>query len=135
MTKVYMEVSQDRFELPVTVADSVAELARITGTSANTISATISRAAAEGVPCKYVVVEIDDTDDDDTAITAKRAKTGGDTKDSLDRIAQNILGRKQGRPRSTDYFRRFRPIPECEDIARAHGLSYGHAEVRGLFSL
>lgn len=56
---VYMEVTKDKFELPVAVADTIAELARITGTRANTISSSMSHARENGWKSKYIEVEID----------------------------------------------------------------------------
>jgi len=40
---VYMAVTADKYELPICVADTVVELARMCGTSENTISSQISR--------------------------------------------------------------------------------------------
>ena len=37
MVKVYMQVSQDRFQLPLAVASSAQELSKITGKSKDTI--------------------------------------------------------------------------------------------------
>ena len=39
--KIYMKVTRDRFEFPVAIADSAAELARITGANVNTIRSSI----------------------------------------------------------------------------------------------
>lgn len=42
MNCVYMEVTKDKYELPVAIADTISELSQITGASNNTISSTIS---------------------------------------------------------------------------------------------
>ena len=41
---VFMKVTRDRYELPIAIADSVQELARITGSNENTISSALSHA-------------------------------------------------------------------------------------------
>lgn len=56
---VYMEVTKDELELPVAVADTIAELARMTGTRANNISSSMSHARKNGWQCPYIEVEID----------------------------------------------------------------------------
>lgn len=56
---VYMEVTKDKYELPVAIADSVAELARMIGQSRNTISSAISHAKKKGYNSHYVKVVID----------------------------------------------------------------------------
>lgn len=57
---VYMEVSKDIYELPVAIADTVAELARIRNVSANTISSMIYHCRKKGHWCRYVRVNIED---------------------------------------------------------------------------
>lgn len=59
---VWMEVTRDRYELPVAVADSAAELAEITGKRKNTISSNISKQKQRNGkrPCQYVKVYIGD---------------------------------------------------------------------------
>ena len=39
---IYIEVTRDKYELPVRVADSVSELARMSGCTTNNISSAIS---------------------------------------------------------------------------------------------
>lgn len=60
--KLYMEVTTDKYELPLAVAPTIRELARITGTNANNISACITRARKRGWKSKYIVVEIEGGD-------------------------------------------------------------------------
>lgn len=40
---IYMEITQDKYSLPVRVCDSVSELARLTGLTPNNISSQISK--------------------------------------------------------------------------------------------
>ena len=64
--KVYMEVSQDGLELPVAMADSMAELAKMTGTSAALVRSSVSK-MRRGVhkTNRFVEVEIDEREDAD----------------------------------------------------------------------
>lgn len=39
---IYMQVTNDQYELPLVVADSIGELARMTGHSKNTVASAIS---------------------------------------------------------------------------------------------
>lgn len=57
---VYMEISKDKYELPVAIADTTKELAKIRNVSANTISSMICHCREKGHWCRYVRVEIDD---------------------------------------------------------------------------
>lgn len=50
---LYIAVSLDEYELPIAVADTVPELARMMGTSANTINSSLSHKAR-----RYRKVEI-----------------------------------------------------------------------------
>ena len=38
---IWMKVTKDKYELPIAIADSVGELARVVGTTANCISSSI----------------------------------------------------------------------------------------------
>lgn len=60
MKYLWMKVSMDKYELPLIVCDSVAELARRTGSTQNNIYSTISKAKSRGTRCKYVKVAIDE---------------------------------------------------------------------------
>ena len=55
-----MMITLDEYELPVAVADSVVELARMVGTKPNNISSSIIHQAKRGYRCKYVKVELID---------------------------------------------------------------------------
>lgn len=56
--KVYMEISPDRLELPVAVADSPAELAKMSGTSADVVRSCISK-QRRGIYRKSRFIEIE----------------------------------------------------------------------------
>lgn len=55
---LYMKVTRDEFELPVAVADSVAELAKMLGIKPNTVSRSLSRQKCHGRKSCYRKVEI-----------------------------------------------------------------------------
>lgn len=60
---VYMEVTLDEYELPVAIADSVIELAKMRNTTANTIKSTMSHVkngTSNVKRSKYVKVHIDE---------------------------------------------------------------------------
>ena len=63
-TVLYMKVTRDKYELPLAIADSPSELARILGLrNANKISSAISHAIREGRKTIYVKVVIDEEAD------------------------------------------------------------------------
>lgn len=58
---IWMEVTQDKYELPVAVAASAAELARIRGVKQNTVVSAAWRARlGKYKRSKYVSVEVED---------------------------------------------------------------------------
>lgn len=57
---VYMKITKDEFELPVAVADSPKELAKIVGTKPNYILSSISHAKKDGYRSAYVKVILED---------------------------------------------------------------------------
>lgn len=58
--KLYLEVEQNDFALPVRVADSAAELARLSGASVGTVRSTVCRAAkGEYIHPRFISVEVD----------------------------------------------------------------------------
>jgi len=61
---VYIEVTKDKYELPVVVADSVNELARLCDTSVNNIYSRISHEEAGRYKSKYKKVYIDDEEEE-----------------------------------------------------------------------
>lgn len=71
MRRVYMEVTPDRYELPVAVADSIYELAQLRCVGATAIKrAAYKRGAYSKKTCtgksKYIVVTIEIDDDDES---------------------------------------------------------------------
>jgi hypothetical protein len=57
---LYMNVTKDELELPLAVADTVAELAKMVGVRENSIFGAMGRAKKSGCKCAYVRVEIDE---------------------------------------------------------------------------
>ena len=62
--KVWMEVTKDRYELPVAVADSIKELARIVGVSRDNIKSSASKRRRGLLKrSRFVSVEIEDEEE------------------------------------------------------------------------
>lgn len=57
---VWMYVTKDKYELPIYVADSAKELAKLVGTRSDLIHSAIWHAKQRNGRCKYVKVNIDD---------------------------------------------------------------------------
>lgn len=57
---VWLYVTNDKYELPLAVADSLSILARKLGVSTNTIHSAMSHCRKKGYKCRYVKVVIDD---------------------------------------------------------------------------
>lgn len=57
---IVMLVTTDKYELPLIVADSIAELAREIGRTPTDLYSAMSRARKRGGRCKYVRVEVED---------------------------------------------------------------------------
>lgn len=62
---IYMLVTKDKYELPLVVADSVAELAKKLSVSPNVIYSIMSHAKKKGRKCRYVKVEYEDESKED----------------------------------------------------------------------
>lgn len=60
MSEIWMEVTKDALSLPVAVAATVYELAKIRGTTPNSIRSAICHDRKSGRFPKYVRVEVDD---------------------------------------------------------------------------
>lgn len=60
--RLYLYVSKDKYELPMIVADSAGELAKMLGVKINTIYCGISNERAGRWKSRYKVVEVDDAD-------------------------------------------------------------------------
>lgn len=58
MTTVYMMISHDEYELPLAVADTIRELARMLGKNPNTISSIMRHARKKGHWCRYIKVDV-----------------------------------------------------------------------------
>lgn len=56
---LYMEVTRDKYELPVAVADSPAELSKMVGTKATTISQQICIKKSENKWCKFLKISME----------------------------------------------------------------------------
>ena len=59
MQVVYMKVTKDKYELPVAIADSIVELAKILGVKKEHIYDSMSHAKRRGHRSPYVKVEIE----------------------------------------------------------------------------
>lgn len=57
---VYMKVTNDKYEFPIAVADSLAELARILDIPKNNISSAMSHAKRKKQRCQYIKVLCED---------------------------------------------------------------------------
>lgn len=57
---LYMKVTNDKYQLPVAVTDTVKELAEILGTTQNVINSSLSRQKAGKGTGTYYRVEVDD---------------------------------------------------------------------------
>ena len=61
---LYMEVTSDKYELPVAIAESPRELARMTNTKSNIIRSAICHGKESGrMRSKYVKLEVEDDND------------------------------------------------------------------------
>ena len=60
MAYVYMKITKDRYELPLAVADTGEELARICGTSINNVYNAIRKARINNYKCQYIRVNIEE---------------------------------------------------------------------------
>ena len=57
---IWLKVTNDKYELPVAVADSASELAQLLGIKKNNIFSAISHAQKQGYKCQYRKVVIKD---------------------------------------------------------------------------
>lgn len=77
MTKLYIAVSIDEFELPYAVADSLGELAEMTGSTKNIIASSISHGKKDKNYRRYQRVIIED--DEDLMMAAEGENDGSNT--------------------------------------------------------
>ncbi len=61
---IWMKVSDDKYELPVMIADTQLELANMLGISPNTIASSMSHNRARGVYTPYRRIEIEEGDEE-----------------------------------------------------------------------
>lgn len=59
---IYMKVTNDKYQLPVAVTDTIKELAELFNTTSNVISASISRQRSGKGKGTYYRVEVDDNE-------------------------------------------------------------------------
>ena len=64
MAFVWLKVSADKYELPLAVANTGEELARVCGVSPNNVYSTMTKAKRLGHKCKYIRVEITEGEND-----------------------------------------------------------------------
>lgn len=58
-SKLWLKVTSDAYELPLAVADTAVELARLCGVTVNTIYAQMSRVRSGALPsCPYVCIRL-----------------------------------------------------------------------------
>lgn len=62
--KIWMTVTNDKYEFPVIIEESIEELAEKTGKATHTIRSAISHAKMRGGRCQYHCVEVEDDEDD-----------------------------------------------------------------------
>lgn len=55
---MYMMITHDEYELPLAVADTIRELARMLGKNPNTISSIMRHAREKGYWCRYIKVDV-----------------------------------------------------------------------------
>lgn len=60
---LYMEITKDKYELPLAVAETIPELARITGKSSSGIRNAFHRAKTTGCKIQYIKIEMDGDDE------------------------------------------------------------------------
>ena len=58
--KIYMQVTQDEYELPIAIACTISELARKVGTDPCNIRSALCHARKSGKKSKYIVVVLED---------------------------------------------------------------------------
>lgn len=72
MTKLYMAVTKDEYELPLAVADTSAELAAMVGLKAQSVRKAASKSRRNGTNTGFVCIECENMD-----MAAKAKYTGG----------------------------------------------------------
>lgn len=62
---IWIKVTNDKYELPVAVADSAEELAQLCGVKTNNIHSSRSHAKAQGQKTQYRLVKVNDKEIED----------------------------------------------------------------------
>lgn len=62
---LWLQITPDKYEHPVAIADTAGELARMIGVKPNNIHSAMSQARKKGCWCKYIKVEIEEDDSSD----------------------------------------------------------------------
>lgn len=62
MIPVYMKVTNDRYRLPVAVADSIGELAQLCGVTYSTVAKALARTRNHGIRSRYIRVLLPEED-------------------------------------------------------------------------
>lgn len=57
---LYMMVTKDKYELPLAVADTMAELARMVGVLPDSVRSAMCHDRKRGRKCQYIRVEVDE---------------------------------------------------------------------------
>lgn len=63
MCKVYMKITNDKYELPIAIADTVGELAKMCGVTTNNIYSAISHRKSGERNTSFVRVEFDEEEE------------------------------------------------------------------------
>lgn len=62
---IWMKVSKDKYELPLCIADTADELAKMCGTTANSIKSSISHGKKHNFKCGFVCVYLKENHDEE----------------------------------------------------------------------
>ena len=63
--KIWMEITKDKYELPLCAVDSLKELSRVTGVDKESISSVMSRFRKGKIKfSRFIVVEVEDEEAD-----------------------------------------------------------------------
>ena len=89
---LFLEVTRDKYELPIMVCDSSAELAKKLGVRADTVRSTICRAERNGWKCRYARVKVTGVSKNDglSAAEISRRKNLRDLLEEWDRVTDAI---------------------------------------------
>lgn len=113
--KIWLAVTQDRFEFPVAIADSARELAQMVGVKPITILSSVSRSRKRtrktnrGIRRKYFVVEVEDDDEIATLRTIEaresrlKRKAGEIPINGAETLKTASTGSKGGAHEGTDH--------------------------------